>query len=95
MYYINKNCSTQYFREKTSVGCVGESLIPFNKAYLVEFQDRKTSNDPKLCWKTCEAVYPNTSLGTFIMNWPIWNVLNLISSITGIFVFIKLFHIYE
>ena len=73
MCYINKNCLTQYFREKTSVGCVGESLIPSNKAYLVEFQDRQTSNDPKLCWKTCEAVYPNTSLGMSITNLPSGN----------------------
>ena len=49
--------------QKQSVGCVGESLIPTDKAYLVEFQDKATSNDPSLCWKTCEEVYPQTSLG--------------------------------
>ena len=49
--------------QKQSVGCVGESLIPTDKAHLVDFQDKATSNDPSLCWKTCEEVYPQTSLG--------------------------------
>ena len=38
-------------------------MIPTDKAYLVEFQDKQGSNDPALCWKTCEEVYPQTSLG--------------------------------
>ena len=52
------------FRKKTSVACVAESLIPTDKAYLVEFHDKENSNDPELCWKTCAALYPNTSLGS-------------------------------
>ena len=56
--------------QKQSVGCVGESLIPTDKAYLVEFQDKHTSNDPSLCWKTCEEVYPQTSLGKNIPYFP-------------------------
>ena len=55
--------------QKQSVGCVGESLIPTDKAYLVEFQDKQSSNDPSICWKTCEEVYPQTSLGEFIIVW--------------------------
>merc|ERR1712038_2043786 len=59
---VENEIRPKIFRQKTSVGCVGESLIPTDKAYLVEFLDKERSNDPNLCWKTCEAVYPSASL---------------------------------
>ena len=46
---------------QSSVACVGQSLIPKDKAYLVEFEHHH--NDPSLCWKTCNVAYPNASLG--------------------------------
>ena len=48
---------------QSSVACVAQSLIPKDKAYLVEFE--RHHNDPSLCWKTCDAAYPNASLGQF------------------------------
>ena len=56
-------CSSSSFY----IGCVSQNFIAEEKTYLVEFQDDTSGDSPDICWKTCELIYPNTSLA--IVSW--------------------------
>jgi hypothetical protein len=47
----------------SNVGCIAESLIPDAGTYAVKFEDGAGgSKEADVCWKTCNLVYPNTTI---------------------------------
>ncbi len=48
------------------VGCVMEGTIPEGETYIVHFKHDESGDDPSICWQTCQAVFPNTSLALVV-----------------------------
>lgn len=43
-----------------TVGCIGDSLIPKDQSYWVEFKEEESNQNINLCLQTCQTAYPNT-----------------------------------
>ena len=58
--------------EDVNVGCVLSDLIPEDRTYLVTFQHNESGDDPAICWQTCSAIFPNTSLA--LVSWQVLSI---------------------
>ena len=42
-----------------TVGCIGDSLVPKDQSYWVEFKEEESNQNINLCLQTCQTAYPN------------------------------------
>jgi len=50
-----------------TVGCIGDSLVPKDQSYWVEFKEEESNQNINLCLQTCQTAYPNASLA--LISW--------------------------